>query len=91
MGSELSYKNGNLSYWCNFQWLCYQGKGNLDWVSREFELSKLELTKEKWGEIQGKWDFVQVSGEFESSEFKLLGSLLCYKLYSAQVCKWPVR
>ena len=30
---------------------------------------------EKWGEIQGKWGIVQVSREFVSSEFKLLGFL----------------
>ena len=26
---------------------------------------------EKWGEIQGKWGFFQVSKEFELSEFEL--------------------
>ena len=27
---------------------------------------------EKWGEIQGIWDLVRVSGEFELSEFELI-------------------
>ena len=28
---------------------------------------------EKWGQIQGKWDLVELAGEFELSEFKLPG------------------
>ena len=35
---------------------------------------------EKWGQIQGKWDLVQVSGEFELSEFELPGLYCTRKL-----------
>ena len=66
-----------LSYRSKFQWLFDQGKGNFARVSREFELSKFELTKgkmtRKWGEIQGKSDSLWVSGEFELSGFESSG------------------
>ena len=55
-------ENQNSSYRSKFWWLFDQGKGNFARVSREFELSKFELTKGKmtgkWGEIQGKLDLL---------------------------------
>ena len=38
---------------------------------------------EKWGKIQGKLDLVEVSGEFELSEFELSGlyCISCLVLY----------
>ena len=36
---------GNSSYRCKFQWNFDQGKGNLLWVSGEFELSEFELSR----------------------------------------------
>ena len=48
MASFYSFKNQNSSYQGNCQWLFDQGKGNLVWVRREFELSELELAEKKW-------------------------------------------
>ena len=46
MTCEWSYKNQkNSSYRGKFQWNFDQGKGNLVRVSREFELTELELTE----------------------------------------------
>ena len=37
----------------------------------QVRVSQVKMTR-MWGEIQGKLDLVQVSGEFEFSEFELL-------------------
>ena len=37
----------------------------------QVRVSRVKMTR-MWGEIQGKLDLVQVSGEFEFSEFELL-------------------
>ena len=55
----IELKEQFLSYWGKFQWLFYQGKGNLVRVSGEFELTEWNRL-----EIQGKSDL-----------FKLVGSL----------------
>ena len=73
MAPKWSYKNQTSSYWGKFQRNFDQGKGNL--VSRvkamQVRVSRVKMTR-MWGEIQGKLDLVQVSGEFEFSEFELL-------------------
>ena len=66
MSSEWSYKNQNSSNRGKFQWTFDQGKGNFVRV----RVNRVKLTK-KWGEIQGKWDILRVSREFELSEFEL--------------------
>lgn len=48
-----------------------QRKQNLVQDSREFKLSEIELTNERWShnQIQGKW---KIAGEFELSEFEFI-------------------
>ena len=67
----------NSSCWRKFQWI-FDVKGNL------VRVSGVKLT-EKWGEIQGKWDLVRVSGEFELS--RLLFSVWCtvYDVTKSQI------
>ena len=36
---------GNFSYWGKFQWNFDQGKGNIVWLSGEFEWSEFELSR----------------------------------------------
>ena len=50
----------------NFSELLIKGKGNFVRV----RVNRVKLTK-KWGQIQGKWDIIRVSREFELSEFEL--------------------
>ena len=45
-GNEKQFElAGNLSYRGKFQWNFDQGKGNLVWVSGEFELSEFKLSR----------------------------------------------
>ena len=55
MASDWSYQNQISSYRGKCKWNVDQGKGNLGWVSEEFELSELELTEYKWLKIGVKF------------------------------------
>ena len=60
-------------------------------VSGEFELTKFELADgkwlTKWGQIEGKSDFIWVRGDFKLTEFGLVGFYCIIIIFSIHIFK----